>query len=198
MVQWLWLVISKWPHRAGVFLLSLEDGNSFRFRNVVSSSIYKSGRWTKSRNPVILSVMHHRQKHLDSIHNQCRVSPRSNVFLEQKPSIGKGLMCSYNSDKCIDEPYNWIPIRITVLNLWDWDVLSQVLQPTRILNFSFPRVYPFGYDGLQQTIYVSCLLLQVDFLYLVIGWRTDVTIWSTPKSSQIVVHVVYILTLTWL
>jgi hypothetical protein len=40
------------------------------------SSIYNSGRWTKSRNPVTLSVIHHRQNTSDS-----------NGY-EEKPSSG--------------------------------------------------------------------------------------------------------------
>jgi hypothetical protein len=40
---------------------SPEDGNRPSFRNVVFSSFWNTGRWTKSKNPVILNVIHHRQ-----------------------------------------------------------------------------------------------------------------------------------------
>jgi hypothetical protein len=33
---------------------SLEDGNRSSFRNIVFSILYNTGRWKKSRNPVIL------------------------------------------------------------------------------------------------------------------------------------------------
>jgi hypothetical protein len=35
---------------------SPENGNRSSFRNVVFSSFYNTGRWTKSKNPVILST----------------------------------------------------------------------------------------------------------------------------------------------
>jgi hypothetical protein len=40
--------------------------HSFSFRNAVFSSFYNTGRWTKSENPAILSVIHHRQNSLES------------------------------------------------------------------------------------------------------------------------------------
>jgi hypothetical protein len=57
------LVLSKGPNW-GVFPPSPEDGNRSSFCNVVFSSLYNTWRWTKSNNPVILSVIHHRQNPL--------------------------------------------------------------------------------------------------------------------------------------
>jgi hypothetical protein len=51
---WLRLALSKGPNRVGVSFPSPEDGNRSSFRNVVFSSIQNSGRWTTSRNSVIL------------------------------------------------------------------------------------------------------------------------------------------------
>jgi hypothetical protein len=45
---------------------SPDDGNRYSFRNVVFSSILNSERWTKSKNPVTLGVMHHREKTSES------------------------------------------------------------------------------------------------------------------------------------
>jgi hypothetical protein len=44
----------KGPNRVGVSLPSPEDSKRSSFRNVVLSSIYNSGRWTKSRNQVVI------------------------------------------------------------------------------------------------------------------------------------------------
>jgi hypothetical protein len=44
---------------------SPEDGNRSSFRIAVFSSIQNSGEWTKSRNPVVVSVIHHRQNPSD-------------------------------------------------------------------------------------------------------------------------------------
>jgi hypothetical protein len=57
---------SKVPNRVDVSLPSPEDGNRSSFRNVVFSCTWNTGRWTKSRNPLILSVVHHRQNTSDS------------------------------------------------------------------------------------------------------------------------------------
>jgi hypothetical protein len=46
---------------------SPEDGNRSSSWDVVFSHILNSGRWTKSRNPAILSGIHHCQNPLDSI-----------------------------------------------------------------------------------------------------------------------------------
>jgi hypothetical protein len=54
------------PDRVGVSFPSPEDGNRSSLRYVVFSSILNSGRWTKSRNPVILSVKQYRENPLDS------------------------------------------------------------------------------------------------------------------------------------
>jgi pterin-4a-carbinolamine dehydratase len=43
-----------------------EDGNSSIFRKVQFSSFQSSWRWTKSRNPAILNVMHHHHNPLES------------------------------------------------------------------------------------------------------------------------------------
>jgi hypothetical protein len=53
-VQWLRLVLYKGPNWVGVFCHSPEDGNRSSFRNVVFSIFYNTGRWKKSKNPVIL------------------------------------------------------------------------------------------------------------------------------------------------
>jgi hypothetical protein len=42
-------------------------GNWICFQNILLCSIYNFGWWTKSRNPVILSVIHRHQNHLDSM-----------------------------------------------------------------------------------------------------------------------------------
>jgi hypothetical protein len=67
-VKWLKLPLSKGTNRVGFSFPSPEDGNISSFRSFVLSSIciWNSGRWTKSRNPVILSVIHHRQNPSDS------------------------------------------------------------------------------------------------------------------------------------
>jgi hypothetical protein len=60
------LALSKGTNTVGVSMLSPEDGNRPSFLNVVLSDISNSRRWTKSRNPVILSAVLHRQNPLDS------------------------------------------------------------------------------------------------------------------------------------
>jgi hypothetical protein len=47
--------------------LSPEDGNRSSFRNVVFPCLWNSGRWTKSRNVVVMSVTHHGQNPLECI-----------------------------------------------------------------------------------------------------------------------------------
>jgi hypothetical protein len=66
-VQWMRLAISK-----GLNTVdpppppqSPKDRNRSSFQNVVFSSIQKSGWWVKSRNSIILSVIHHHQNPLD-------------------------------------------------------------------------------------------------------------------------------------
>jgi hypothetical protein len=59
--HWTWSAQSKGTNRVGVSLPSPEDGNRSRFRNAVLSAIWNSIRWTKCRNPVILSVIQHCQ-----------------------------------------------------------------------------------------------------------------------------------------
>jgi hypothetical protein len=48
-VQWLRLALSKAPPLP-------EEENRFSFRNVVFSTFQNIGRWTKSKNPVVLSI----------------------------------------------------------------------------------------------------------------------------------------------
>jgi hypothetical protein len=50
------LALSKGPDRVDVFP-SPEDGNIYSFRNVVFSGFKNIGRWTKSKNPVILNTV---------------------------------------------------------------------------------------------------------------------------------------------
>jgi hypothetical protein len=57
--------LSKGPNWVGVFPPSPENGNRSNFRNVVLSSFSNTGRWTKLKPPVILSVIHHRQNPLE-------------------------------------------------------------------------------------------------------------------------------------
>jgi hypothetical protein len=64
--KWLRLTLSKEPNWVDVCLPSHEARNRSSFRNVVLSSISNSGRWTKSSNPMILNIIHHRQNPLDS------------------------------------------------------------------------------------------------------------------------------------
>jgi hypothetical protein len=45
---------------------SPEDKNRSSFRNVVFSSLWNTERWRESKNPVILSVIHHRQNPIES------------------------------------------------------------------------------------------------------------------------------------
>jgi hypothetical protein len=53
--QWLRLALSKGPNWLFVFPPNTpEDGNRSSFRNVVFYSSYNTGRWKKSKNPVIL------------------------------------------------------------------------------------------------------------------------------------------------
>jgi hypothetical protein len=59
MIEWLRLVLSREPNTVGVSHSS-EDGNRSSFRNVVFSSFYNTGLWTKSKNPAILSVRNKR------------------------------------------------------------------------------------------------------------------------------------------
>jgi hypothetical protein len=56
---------SKGPNRVG-FPPSPEDRSRSSLRNVVFSSLQNTGRWAKSENPVMLSVTHQHQNHLES------------------------------------------------------------------------------------------------------------------------------------
>jgi hypothetical protein len=56
---WLRLALSKRPAH-----MRTETSTS---RNVLFSSFYNTGRWKKSKSPVILSVTHHRQNSLEEI-----------------------------------------------------------------------------------------------------------------------------------
>jgi hypothetical protein len=55
---------------------SPEDGNRSSFRNVVFlfSNSSEPGRWTKSENPLILCVIHHRQNPTESTNHYTRLS----------------------------------------------------------------------------------------------------------------------------
>jgi hypothetical protein len=55
------------PNLVGVFPPPPDDGNRSSFRNVVFSSFYSTGRWKKSKNPVILTDIHHHQNSLEFI-----------------------------------------------------------------------------------------------------------------------------------
>jgi hypothetical protein len=57
-IQRLRLALSKGPNRVVVSLPSHEEGNRSSIRNTVFSSTQNSGRWTKSRNPVISTAAH--------------------------------------------------------------------------------------------------------------------------------------------
>jgi hypothetical protein len=54
--DWFRLALSKGPNRVGVSLSSPEDGNKISFRNIVIYISLNSVWWTKSRNPVILTI----------------------------------------------------------------------------------------------------------------------------------------------
>jgi hypothetical protein len=60
---------ANFSHWSRCLPLSLEDGNRSTFQNVVFSSFQNTRRWKKSKNPVILSVIHHRQNPLESTLN---------------------------------------------------------------------------------------------------------------------------------
>jgi hypothetical protein len=57
------LVLSWGRNRVGVPFTSPEDGNSSSFPNVVFLAIQNTGQWTKSRSPVIQSVIHRRYQY---------------------------------------------------------------------------------------------------------------------------------------
>jgi hypothetical protein len=69
--QWLRLPLPKWPNWIGVFPPSPEDGNRSSFRNVVFYSFQNTGHWTKSKNPVILTVT------IVSLSKYCNLDARS-------------------------------------------------------------------------------------------------------------------------
>jgi hypothetical protein len=54
LIQWLRLALSRRTNRVSVFLSSRDDGNRSNFGNAMFTSFWNSGRWTKSRIPVIL------------------------------------------------------------------------------------------------------------------------------------------------
>jgi hypothetical protein len=54
------------PNRVCVSFRSPEDGNIFRFQNIVFSSYLEFRTMEKSMNPINLSVIHHRQNPFDS------------------------------------------------------------------------------------------------------------------------------------
>jgi hypothetical protein len=63
MVQWLRLALSKRPNKEGVFPFLHLRTETYP----VSETVYfLVPRWTKPKNPVILSIIHHRQNPLES------------------------------------------------------------------------------------------------------------------------------------
>jgi hypothetical protein len=65
-VQWLRLALSKGPNRVGVSLHLRMETDPVSEMSCFSSNYLKPGRWTKSENPVILCVIHHRQNPIES------------------------------------------------------------------------------------------------------------------------------------
>jgi hypothetical protein len=59
-VERLMLALSKRPNRVGYSFPSPEDGNGPGFRYTCFLVFRIFGRWTKSTNPVILNIIHHR------------------------------------------------------------------------------------------------------------------------------------------
>jgi hypothetical protein len=60
------LAHTKGSNRIGVSLPSPEDGSESNLHNIVFSIFKNTERWSKSRNPVILSVIYHHQNILVS------------------------------------------------------------------------------------------------------------------------------------
>jgi hypothetical protein len=58
------LVLSKGPNRVGVSFPHLRTKTDPVFETLCFLVIQNSGRWTKSSNPVVLGVIHHRQNPL--------------------------------------------------------------------------------------------------------------------------------------
>jgi hypothetical protein len=65
-VEWLRLALSKGPNRVGVSLHLRTETDPVSERSCFSSNYFESGRWTKSENPVIMCVIHHRQNPIES------------------------------------------------------------------------------------------------------------------------------------
>jgi hypothetical protein len=56
----------KGPNGVDTFLPSPEDRKISSFRNAMFSRFQNTGRWTNSKNTVILGIIYHRQNHLES------------------------------------------------------------------------------------------------------------------------------------
>jgi hypothetical protein len=96
--QWLRLGLSKGRNWVGVFPTTPEDINRSRFRNVVFSSFYNPERWIKSKNPVILSVIHHRQSPIDSTTNL--LTNWGNVSLAERTPLHGHIY--YDADETVE------------------------------------------------------------------------------------------------
>jgi hypothetical protein len=69
-MEWWRLVFSKGPNRVGVSpYLRTETAPVSEMSVFLSSNSLESGRWTKSENPLILCVIHHRQNPVESTWN---------------------------------------------------------------------------------------------------------------------------------
>jgi hypothetical protein len=64
-VQWLRLALSKGPNRVGVSLHLRTETEPVSETSCFSFNYLESGQWTKSENPVILCVIHHRQNPIE-------------------------------------------------------------------------------------------------------------------------------------
>jgi hypothetical protein len=60
------LALSKGPNRVRVSLHLKTETDPVSETSCFSSNYLESGRWTKSENPVILCVIHHRQNPIKS------------------------------------------------------------------------------------------------------------------------------------
>jgi hypothetical protein len=79
-VQWSRLALSKGPNKVGVSPPHLRIETD-PVQNVVFPSIQKSGQWTRSRNPVIGSVIYHCQNPSDSKWKQCFMITKTGSIL---------------------------------------------------------------------------------------------------------------------
>jgi hypothetical protein len=99
---------------------SPEDGNRFNFRNVVFSILQNTGRWKKSKNPVILCVIHHRRNRLESSHfRNTRGNNKTTLSCCTVSTARKFLFCSWrpSSSAVKGEKESWGPVRRTHMNI---------------------------------------------------------------------------------